>query len=265
MGCRSRRRLLSDLSWLLGTAALPNATLASPGQPLRTLRAGRLRVGTYFVNPPFEFLAHGRRVGFEIDLMHALARRLGLRTVFVDTQWEVILHEMQDGRFDCIVGGITITADRRRILDWSTPYLTTTLSLIVDAGRSSNLAGLSDLKAAVVGVQAATTDYDVAVRMQRQGEIAGIRVYSFARISEAITDLAAGRLGAVMKVRPVAEWLVRTTPGLRILAQVPDDPQPLGIGFAKGNVGLLAAVDRNLSAIRRDGDYDQIAKQWGIA
>jgi ABC-type amino acid transport substrate-binding protein len=101
--------------------------------------------------------------------------------------------------------------------------------------------------------------------MQRQGEIAGIKVYSFARISEAITDLAAGRLGAVMKVRPVAEWLVRTTPGLRILAQVPDDPQPLGIGFAKGNVGLLAAVDRNLSAIRRDGDYDQIAKQWGIA
>jgi ABC-type amino acid transport substrate-binding protein len=265
MGCRSRRRLLSDLSRLVGTTLLPATTLASPDQPLRTLKSGRLRVGTYFVNPPFEFITQGRRVGFEIDLMNALAQRLGLRTVFVDTRWEVILSEIQNGRYDCIVGGITITADRRRILDWSIPYLTTTLSLIVDVGRSSNLAGLADLKAMVVGVQAATTDYDVAARMQRQGEIAGIKVYSFARISEAIADLAAGHIGAVMKVRPVAEWLVRTTPGLRILGQIPDDPQPLGIGFAKGNGDLVAVIDRNLSAMQRDGDYDEIAKRWSIA
>jgi ABC-type amino acid transport substrate-binding protein len=76
-------------------------------------------------------LAKGIRVGFEIDLMEEIARRLGLSAVFVDTHWETILQEMQGGRYDCIVGGITMTPERERILAWSVPYITTTLSLVV--------------------------------------------------------------------------------------------------------------------------------------
>src|SRR5205085_10080031 len=89
----------------------------------RTLAPGVLRIGTYFVNPPFEFVAQGKRVGFEVDLMNAVARRLHLRPVFVDTQWEVILRQMEDHRYDCIVGGITITAARQEKLAWSDPYM----------------------------------------------------------------------------------------------------------------------------------------------
>ena len=101
-----------------------------------------------------------------------------------------------------------------------------------------------------MGVQAATTDYDVAVKMQQQGEIGSVKVYSFDRIQDAMVDLAAGRITAVMKVYPVAAWLARQTPGLRIVAQVPDDPQPLGIGFGKNNPGLLAAVNRVLADMK---------------
>ena len=67
-----------------------------------------------------------------VDLMNEIARRLHLRSVFVNTQWEVILQQMQDGRYDCIVGGITITPARQKTLDYSTPYMTTTLDLIVN-------------------------------------------------------------------------------------------------------------------------------------
>ena len=260
----SRRSLLSGAGLLAGTAFLPTTALAAADQPLRTLKPGQLRIGTYFVNPPFEFIDGGRRVGFEVDLMNAIAQRSGLRPVFINTRWEIILREMTERRYDCIIGGITITPDRRRILDWSTPYLTTTLSLIVNAARA-NLTGLSDLKSETVGVQAATTDYDAAVALQRQGAIAGIKVYAFARLPDAIKDLAAGRIGAVMKVRPVAEWSVRTTPGLRILCQVPDDPQPLGIGFAKRNGGLMDAINRALTAVQQESSYGEMLKRWNIA
>jgi ABC-type amino acid transport substrate-binding protein len=64
-------------------------------EALRTLVPRSLRIGTHFVNPPFEYLAKGIRVGFEVDLMEEIARRLGLTAVFVDTHWETILQEMQ--------------------------------------------------------------------------------------------------------------------------------------------------------------------------
>jgi ABC-type amino acid transport substrate-binding protein len=233
--------------------------------PLPTLSPGVLRVGTYFINPPFEFVSDGKRVGFEVDLIDEIARRLHLRPEFVDTRWEVMLQQMQEGRYDCIVGGITITPARSERLAWSTPYITTTLSLIVNASKTPQIQDIAGLKDAVVGVQAATTDYDVAVVMQQRGEIRAIKTYPFAQIADAITDLSAGRITAVMKVNPVARWLARSSPGLRIVAQVPNDPQPLGIGFAKSNPALLAAVNQSLAAMMQDGSYTRMAQKWGVS
>ena len=129
--------------------------------------------------------------------------------------------------------------------------MTTTLSLVVDTRAS--IANISDLRGGIVGVQAATTDYDAAVRMRQAGEIGGVRVYPFVRIADAVTDLRAGRIAAVMKVYPVAAWFVRHTPGLRILGQVPDDPQPLGIGFALKSAVLCSAMHAVLGRMEQDG------------
>ena len=64
-------------------------------QKRHTLAPGVLRIGTYFVNPPFEYVAKAKKVGFEVDLMNEIARRLRLRPVFVNTQWELALQQMQ--------------------------------------------------------------------------------------------------------------------------------------------------------------------------
>jgi len=246
----------------LALTGLPGCTVQ--GQPASTLAPNKLRIGTYFVNPPFEYVADGQRVGFEMDLMNVIARQLSLDAVFVDTQWETILQEMENGLYDCIVGGITITPQRARTLLWSTPYMTTTLSLVVDANRSPQLRSFTDFRQATIGVQAATTDYDIAKTMLTRGEIGGIKVYAFANIGDAMVDLAAGRLDAVMKVHPVAAWLASRTPGLKIAAQVPNDPQPLGIGVRKGNAALLRQIDNALAAMKRDGTYDRLAVRWGV-
>jgi ABC-type amino acid transport substrate-binding protein len=229
------------------------------------LTPGVLKIGTYFVNPPFEYLDKGQETGFEIGLMNEVARRMRLRTSYVNTRWEVILQEMQEGLYDCIIGGITITPARQKILAWSVPYMTTTLSLVVNGTRTPEIRNIKDLRTALVGVQAATTDYEAARAMQRRGEIGSVKVYPFDRIADAMTDLAAGRITAVMKVRPVAEWLAARKPGLRILAQVPDDPQPLGIGFGNGNTALAASVNRALEEMHADGFYARLVSRWGIS
>jgi ABC-type amino acid transport substrate-binding protein len=99
---------------------------------------------------------------------------------------------------------------------------------------------------------------------QKRGQIGGIKVYPFDRIEEAMTDLAAGRITAVMKVAPLAAWLAAKGPYLRIVAQVPNDPQPLGIGFGKNQAALLAAVNGALASMRRDGRMNQLKEKWGV-
>jgi ABC-type amino acid transport substrate-binding protein len=262
-GCGGTRR---GLLWSACSVAVAGMIpfRGNAAQPLQTLLPDQLRIGTYFVNPPFEFIDHGKRVGFEVDLMNEVAKRLGLKPVFVDTRWEVILEEMQHNRYDCIIGGITITPERAKALAWSTPYMTTTLSLVVDTRRIPKVTSLTDLKHATVGVQAATTDYNIAVVMQREGQIGKVQVYPFARIGNAMIDLAAGRIGAVMKVHPVAAWLAHQHPGLRIIAEVPNDPQPLGVGFNRNNPGLLTAVNDALSGMQHDGWYQALVQRWGV-
>ena len=243
-------RHLATCSWPMAwrasaVAAVLIFTMSGRGEakaPERapTLEPGVLRVGTYFVNPPFEYVSDGRKVGFEVDLIREIARRLHLKPLFVNTQWEVILQQMQEGRYDCIVGGITITPARQVALAWSDPYMTTTLSLVIDSAKTPQIRSLADLKDAEVGVQAATTDYDIAVAMQRRGQIGKVKVY------------------------PVAEWLARRTPGLRIVAQIPNDPQPLGIGFNKNNPELLAAVNGVLSEMKQDRTYARLARKWDV-
>jgi ABC-type amino acid transport substrate-binding protein len=100
--------------------------------------------------------------------------------------------------------------------------------------------------------------------MQKRGEIGIVKVYLFDRIEEAMTDLEAGRITAVMKVAPVAAWLAAKSPDLRIVAQVPDDPQPLGIGFGKNEPALLAAVNGALVAMQRDRSMDRLKNKWGV-
>jgi ABC-type amino acid transport substrate-binding protein len=227
-----------------------------------TLAPGTLRIGTYFVNPPFEYLSKGARVGFEVDLMNEIAHRLGLAPVFVNTRWETILREMEQGRYDCIVGGITITPNRERVLAWSTPYMTTTLSLVVNRVKTPGIQSIADLKDASVGVQAATTDYDAAMAMQKRGEIRIVKVYPFDRIEEAMADLEAGKITVVMKVAPVAAWLAARKPDLRIVAQVPNDPQPLGIGFEKKNSGMVMAMNEVIATMQRDGGLKRLKDKW---
>lgn len=196
--------------------------------------------------------------------MNEVARRLGLTPVFVNTQWETILRETEEGRYDCIVGGITITPNRERILAWSTPYMTTTLSLVVNRAKTPGIRSITDLKNASVGVQAATIDYDAAIVMQKQGEIRSVKVYPFDRIEEAMTDLEAGKITAVMKVAPVAAWLAAKRPNLRIVAQVPNDPQPLGIGFAKKNSEMVTAVNQVIATMQRDGSLKRLKEKWNV-
>ncbi len=96
----------------IAAVLLAIASSAVTAEPVRTLTPDTLRIGTYFVNPPFEYAAEGKDVGFEVDLMDEVARRAGLKPTFVKMGNN--LQETQDGLYGCIVGGVTITRKREK-------------------------------------------------------------------------------------------------------------------------------------------------------
>jgi len=227
-----------------------------------TLETGKLVIGTYFTNPPFEFLNKGKEVGFEIDLMKAICKKLQLKCDFVDTTWEGILGRLERNRYDVIIGGITITKERLLTLNFSKPYMVTTLSVVVNKKRSPEIMRLDHLKRKTIGVQAETTDQDIAQKMLLEEKIGRIMIYSFNNIDEALVDLKKGVIDAVIKVFPVANYLVHSDKDLKMIAQVPRDPQPLGFGFNKKNTSLLRKMNQALTSLKRDGTYKAIYHKW---
>jgi len=227
-----------------------------------TLQPGKLIVATYFTNPPFEFLKHDKQVGFEVDLIKEIAKRLNLQLEFKNTQWEIIINDLRANHYDLIMGAITITTEREKLISFSNPYMTTTLSLIINAQKKPQVKSLNDLKNLIVGVQAATTDFDIAKQMKEKGAIQGIKIYPFIDFNSAISDLVAGKIGAVMKVFPVAYYYVQQHPELKILAAIPNAPQPLGFGINKKNTGLVFAVNTAQAAMKTDGTYNKIYQKW---
>ena len=95
--------------WRRTTIAAVLLAIASGGagaaEPVRTLASGILRIGTYFVNPPFEYMADGADIGFEVDLMEEIARRVRLKPAFVNTRGRRSSRRCRMGAMTAAVGG----------------------------------------------------------------------------------------------------------------------------------------------------------------
>ncbi|CAM2888485.1 cystine/glutamine-binding periplasmic protein [Legionella steigerwaltii] len=233
------------------------------GHPvLHTLKPGTLIVATYFTNPPFEYLKDEKEIGFEVDLIKEIAKRLHLHLEFKKTQWEKIINELRENHYDLIMGAITINKDREKIIAFSKPYMTTTLSIVINKNKTPQVKTITDLSKLTIGVQAATTDFNIAKHMQKKGQIHGIKIYPFKNFNLAIEDLIAGRVGAVMKVFPVSYYYVEHHPELHILSAVPNAPQPLGFGMNQANQELVKAVNKAQAEMQADGTYEKIYKKW---
>jgi hypothetical protein len=137
--------------------AAPGASAASPARVLV--------VGTDAAYAPFESQNEkGEIVGFDIDIVKAVAQKAGLEVKFVNTPWEGIFNALKQGDRDLLVSSITITDERRQTMDFSAPYFDAHQLIAVRA--DSKVARFDDLKALKVGVQTGTTGDEAISKLQ---------------------------------------------------------------------------------------------------
>jgi polar amino acid transport system substrate-binding protein len=241
-------------------AAATASAAAPPPAPAKVLV-----VGTDAAYAPFESQNEKAEiVGFDIDVVKAVAEKAGLQVKFVNTPWEGIFTTLDQGDRDLLVSAITITDERRQSMDFSEPYFNAQQLIAVRA--DSKVAKFDDLKKLKVGVQTGTTG-DEAVSKLLGKTSTSIRRFESTPL--ALQELAAGGVDAVVADNGVVSNYVTNNASAKFKSVA--DPtafaaEQYGIAVKKGNTELLAKINKGLADIRSDGTYDRIhARYFGAA
>jgi polar amino acid transport system substrate-binding protein len=229
-----------------------------------TSEPGVLRVASAFPDPPFEVAVGGKRTGFDTELMRSICDDLGftLRSVpYTGDDFDGIFDGLEDGSYDAVISGTTITPERERVALFSEPYLQFDQGLAVNVRHNPRIKSSRDLRGLVVGIQVGNTSDLVARKLLARGAIGDIKYYPYHEILTALDDLSAGRIGALIKLFPVVSWLVKDRSELAVIEQIPTH-EKLGIAFARSNTGLCQAANETLESIKKRGKFEALRSKW---
>lgn len=194
-------------------------------------------------------------VGYEKEMVDALAGAMNRRPVFVPTDWETIVSTLERGEFDVIVNGLEPTEDRERFILFSKPYYIFQLQLTVrnDEGR---IKSLEDCRKRLVG----TLGNTAASRLMAKE---GIPFRGYADPVGAYRDLEIGRLDAVLMDVPMEMFYARANPRFKPAGE-PFMRGAYVVGLRKGDERLKAQVDAAIESIVRDGSLEKILRKWNL-
>nr|WP_245541450.1 ABC transporter substrate-binding protein [Smaragdicoccus niigatensis] len=221
-----------------------------------------LRVGAAFPDPPFNGVAGNR--GFDVSLMDAIGTILGKTVEFVPFaghDFNDIFDQLDNGAYDCITSGTTITEARSQQAAFGEPYLISGQALAVDVRRLPAVRSVNDLQGLTIGVQSGNTSQPIANDLVAQGKAKSVRVYDYGDVRTAITDLTTGRCDAFMKLAPVLAELVKPVPGVEIV-QRGLDTEKIAIAVSRSNRALLAQINAAQASLERDGRLSELRERW---
>jgi ABC-type amino acid transport substrate-binding protein len=213
-----------------------------------------LTVGSDIPYPPFEQGKPGNYTGFDIELMEAIAGKIGRTAEFQDTSFETIFRDVGQGKFEAVISAATITEEREKVVAFSNPYYLSEQAILVKEG--SDIKGLADLKGKVVAAQQGTTGLELGKEKANASEL---RPYPEG--PDAINALKAGTVEAVIIDAPVAQNAVEEEGGVEIAEKVPTE-ETYGIAVAKDNTALLKEINQGLAEVIKDGSYTTIYEKW---
>ncbi|MBA3460462.1 MAG: ABC transporter permease subunit [Deltaproteobacteria bacterium] len=194
-------------------------------------------------------------IGFEVDIMNAIARRLGVKAKMVQYTWSNLVPSLERGDFDVVMNGLESTAERRERILLSEPYYVYAETLTVRAGEP--FRSLFDLTGKRVGTLNQTVAHDILIA------IPTIDVKVYEGNEEPYRDLELGRSDAVLLDNIIADRYGCINKALRCLPY--DVARGIYvIGIRKGDDDLKAAIDGALADMRKDGELEKILKKSNL-
>lgn len=235
-------------------------TEAVPASTLPDLGGKTITVAVENAYPPFNQIdeATGEGVGWDYDAVREICKRINCVPEFKQAAWDGIFPAMQAGEYDMLADGVTITAEREEIVDFSIPYVTVGQVLLV---RADETASIEEIKAdpnRLIGTQLGTTNEIVA-----KEHFPAERVKSFEDFGAAVLALLSNDVDGVVIDNVSALGFIDENPDkLKVAGQLTSDEQ-LGFVFPPGSE-LREAVNAALQSMIDDGTLETLNKKWGL-
>lgn len=219
-----------------------------------------ITVATDATWPPMEFIDENQElVGFDIDLMNAIADAAGFEVEFQNVAWDGIFAGLANGDYDAVISSVTITEEREETMDFSEPYLNAGQVLIVRTDGPDEVSGLSDMAGSTLGAQIGTTG---AILIN---ETDGVELRSYDELGLAIEDLANGRVDGVVADTPIAADFALQNENYSGTLRIVGDPfteELYGVAVTEGNDEVLSQINEGLEIVKEDGTIEDLKDKW---
>ncbi|MCS6907516.1 MAG: ABC transporter substrate-binding protein [Anaerolineales bacterium] len=226
----------------------------------RIKQAGVIKVGTSADYPPFEYVDEsGNKVGFDIELMEEIGKRLGVKVEWVDMPFDSLIAGVQEGKIDCSISAFNYTEERDKVVDFSDPYYTAEDAFLVAETFTGTITQPEDVAQYKVGVQSGTTQDDWLTNVLKMPEQ---NLFRYDRADQAALDLKSGRIEVMMADAIPAKALAQKIGGLKIVYTGVLSSGPMNIVLPEGDTELAAAINDILKQLKQEGFIDQLAQKY---
>ncbi len=212
-----------------------------------------VRIGTEGAYPPYNFINDAGEIdGFERELGDELCRRADLTCTWVINEWDTIIPNLLDDQYDAIVAGMSITAERDELIDFSQPYLPPSTSVYLAVAGASDEAAKGAVAAQVATVQA---DYLASQ--------SGVSLLEFELVPDAIAAVLSGEADAALVDLAFArESLAEHEGMLSIVGPEVNLDLGVGIGLREDDGELKDKLDSAISEMKDDGSLNALITKW---
>lgn len=237
-------------------AAAAEATTAEETESAEAEAAGGvLTMATNAEFPPYEYHDGGEIVGIDVEIAGAIAEKLGMTLEIEDIAFDSIIPEVDSGKADIGVAGMTVNEDRLKNVDFSDPY--TTASQVIIVKEDSEIAGPDDLAGKYIGVQLGTTGDIYASDYEADGST----IERYNKGFEAVQAMLQGKIDAVVIDLEPAKVFVSENEGIKILDEALT-VEEYAIAVKKGNTELVEKINGALAELKDSGELQAIIDKY---
>jgi ABC-type amino acid transport substrate-binding protein len=259
---RKNGRIALLVSWAgvaLGAIFLASAAVPAWAGMLDELKSGKktLIVGTDATFPPFEQTStSGEKSGFDLDLVNAIAEKIGIKELeFRQVPFGQLVPGLQANHIDLAASAIYITDERKKVVDFSEPYFTGGLSVMLKPGETG-ITKPEDLDGKRISVQVGTKSVDYLKQRFPKAELVIAQTND-----QMFQALPSGRADAVITGYPAARYYIKQHGGAK-LADFLLTNEAYGYAVRKEDKDLLAALNDALAALQKDGTVKRLSEKW---
>lgn len=235
--------------------------------------ANVLKVATNAEFEPFESLdADGNYIGFDVDLINAIAEKIGYTVEFNNMEFDGVVAAVSSGSCDAAISGLTINAKRSESVDFSVPYYSGAAQILIVGAKDKEFTGKNkedldkQLVGKTIGVCSGYTGQKYVEGDSEWGfkavEDAKVKIYE--NLSLAINDLKNNNVDVIVMDDAVAKEAVAQNKDVAKVIDIPLTVEEYGIALQKGNTELKEKVDKAFNELVEEGKVDELLKKYEL-